>query len=187
MTEHAQTQHSQTEQAQTEEAQTEHAREMTVTWQDPAVGLAELPQLSGMDYLRKMMARELPGPPIASHMLMDIVDIAEGTVTFRCEPNESHYNPIGMVHGGLVCTLLDSALGCAAQTLLPAGVGYTSIEIKVNYLRPVSADSGPLTCVGRVTKPGRRVTFAEGEVLDNQGKAVATASGSLLVFPIGQG
>ena len=115
---------------------------------------------------------------------MDLVEVGPGTVTFRCQPDESHYNPIGMVHGGLVCTLLDSALGCATHTTLPAGTGYTSIEIKVNYLRPVTADSGPLICTGRVTKPGRRVTFAEGEVLDNQGKVVATASGSLLIFPL---
>jgi uncharacterized protein (TIGR00369 family) len=89
------------------------------------------------------------------------------------------------VHGGLVCTLLDSAVGCATHTTLPAGTGYTSIEIKVNYLRPVTRDSGPLTCVGRVTKPGSRVTFAEGEVTDNTGRTVATATSTLLVFPIG--
>lgn len=83
-----------------------------------------------------------------------------------------------------MCTLLDSALGRAAQTMLPAGVGFTSIETKVNYLRPVIPDSGLLVCVGRVTKPGLRVTFAEGEVRDKNGKIVASASGSLLVFPL---
>ncbi|MGO3147394.1 MAG: PaaI family thioesterase [Leucobacter sp.] len=159
-------------------------REITVRWRDPAEGLAALPALSGLEYLQKMASGELPGAPIASHIGMEFVEVNEGTVTFTCQPNESHYNPIGMVHGGVVCTLLDSALGCATQTLLPAGIGYTSIEIKVNYLRPVTADSGPLTCVGRVTKPGRRVTFAEGEVVDKDGKVVATASGSLLIFPI---
>lgn len=159
-------------------------RETTVRWRDPAEGLAVMPQLAGIDYLRKMASGELPGAPIASHINMDIIEVNEGSVTFRSTPDESHYNPIGMVHGGLVCTLLDSALGCATQTLLPAGTGYTSIELKVNYLRPVTATSGPLTCTGRVTKPGRRVTFAEGEVLDNQGKVVATASGSLLVFAL---
>lgn len=159
-------------------------RETTIHWQDPAAGLAALPHMSGFDYLRGMMEGTIPGAPIASHISMGLEDVAEGRVTFSCQPNESHYNPIGMVHGGLVCTLLDSALGCAAHSLLPAGMGYTSIEIKVNYLRPVSADSGPLTCTGWVTKPGRRVAFAEGEVLDNQGKTVATASGSLLIFPL---
>lgn len=83
-----------------------------------------------------------------------------------------------------VCKLLDSALGCAAHTTLPAGTGYTSIEIKVNHLRLVLVDGGPLTCTGRVTKPGRRVVFAEGEVADRTGKVVATASGPLFVFPL---
>lgn len=81
-----------------------------------------------------------------------------------------------------MCTLLDSALGCATHSTLSAGTGYTSIEIKVNYLRPVNADSGPLTCVGRVIKAGRRVTFADGEVVDSSGRRVATASGALLIF-----
>lgn len=159
-------------------------REMIVRWEDPAEALAQLPHLDGIDYLRKMQAGEIPGAPIAGHVAMELTEVAEGAVTFTSTPDESHYNPIGMVHGGLVCTLLDSALGCAAQTLLPAGTGYTSIEIHVNYLRPVTSQSAPLTCVGRVVKPGRRVTFAEGEVRDARGNTVATATGSLLIFPI---
>ncbi len=159
-------------------------RETTVRWHDTAEGLAVLPTLSGIEFLKKMKLGEVPPPPIASHVAMELVEVGDGTVTFSCQPNESHYNPIGMVHGGLVCTLLDSALGCAAHTKLPAGIGYTSIEIKVNYLRPVTSESGPLICVGRVTKPGRRVSFAGGEVVDRNGKTVATASGSLLVFPL---
>lgn len=159
-------------------------RETVVRWTDPAEGLELLPHLDGIDYLKKVAAGEIPGAPIAGHFQMELVDVDHGSVSFRCQPDESHYNPIGGVHGGLVCTLLDSALGCATQTTLPAGTGYTSIEIKVNYLRGVTRDSGPLTCVGRVTKPGRRVAFAEGEVLDSDGRTVATASGSLLVFPI---
>lgn len=156
----------------------------TIEWTDPAPALAVLPALAGLDFMKKVAAGELPGAPIASHFAMQVLEVDSGTVTFQCQPDNSHYNPIGMVHGGLVCTLLDSALGCATHTTLEAGTGYTSIEIKVNYLRPVTADSGPLICTGRVTKPGRRVVFAEGEVVDNQGKTVATASGSLLVFPL---
>ncbi|MGY1550471.1 PaaI family thioesterase [Microbacterium sp. A588] len=158
--------------------------ETVVRWQDTDAGMAALPQLDGIEYLRRMQRGELPGAPIAAHIAMELQEVDVGTVTFIARPDESHYNPIGAVHGGFVCTLLDSALGCAAHTLLPAGTGYTSIEIKVNYLRPVMKGSGPLTCVGRVTKPGRRVSFAEGEVVDAQGRVVATASGSLLVFPL---
>lgn len=159
-------------------------RETTIQWRDPADGLAALPQLDGIEFLNRIASGELPEAPIASHFAMETIEVSSGRVTFRCQPDESHYNPVGMVHGGLVCTLLDSALGCATHTTLAAGTGYTSIEIKVNYLRPVTADSGPLICTGRVTKPGRRVVFAEGEVRDNQGKVVATASGSPLIFPL---
>jgi len=159
-------------------------RETVIRWHDTDAGMAALPQLDGLEYLRRMQRGELPAAPIASHISMDLITVEPGTVTFVATPDASHYNPIGAIHGGFVCTLLDSALGCAAHTLLPAGTGYTSIEIKVNYLRPVAPTSGPLTCVGRVVKPGRRVTFAEGEVVDAEGRAVATASGSLLVFPI---
>lgn len=161
-------------------------RETTVRWEDPQAALAQLPKLPGIEYLRRMMAGELPGAPIAAHVNMRPIAVDEGTVTFESHPDESHFNPLGMVHGGLVCTLLDSALGCAAHTLLPAGVGYTSIELKVNYLRPVHPSSAPLTAVGRVVKAGRRVSFAEGEVTDATGKTVATASGSLLIFPVGE-
>lgn len=161
---------------------TEH--ETTIRWTDPAEGLAALPGLDGFDFMNKMRTGELPGAPIASHLGMELTGVGHGTVTFQCHPDESHYNPIGMVHGGLVATLLDSALGCATHTTLPAGTGYTSIEIKVNFLRPINSGSGPLTCTGTVTKTGRRVAFAEGEVLDNQNKTVATASGSLLIFPL---
>jgi uncharacterized protein (TIGR00369 family) len=160
-------------------------RTRLVEWEDPAPGVAVMPTMSGLDYLRSMLDGELPPPPITSLMSMRLTAAAPGTATFVCEPDESHYNPIGTVHGGLVCTLLDSALGCAVQTTLPRGQGYTSIEIKVSYLRPVLAGSGPLTCVATVTKPGNRVAFAEGTVTDASGKAVATATGSLLVFPIG--
>lgn len=158
-------------------------RETTVRWGDPAEGLAVLPHVDGIDFLRKWANGEFPGPPMGDHMRMELTEVDSGTVTFRCRPDESHCNPLGTVHGGLVSTLLDSALGCAAHTTLPAGIGYTSIEIKVNYLRPVQI-GGVLTCTGRVTKPGRRVAFAEGEVVDESGRIVATGSSSLLVFPM---
>jgi uncharacterized protein (TIGR00369 family) len=159
-------------------------RQRIVEWQDPAPGVAVMPSMTGLEYLQSMIAGELPPPPITRLMSMALTEVGPGTATFTCTPDESHYNPIGTVHGGLVCTLLDSALGCAVQTTLPQGTGYTSIEIKVNYLRPVLSGTGPLTCVATVTKPGNRVAFADGVVTDAAGKAVATATGSLLVFPI---
>ncbi|MEP7179028.1 MAG: PaaI family thioesterase [Pseudonocardiales bacterium] len=124
-----------------------------------------------------MLRGELPAPPIAAHFNMRLVEVSPGEVTFTCDPDESAYNPIGLVHGGLVCTLLDSVLGCAVQSTLPAGAGYTSIGLKVNYLRSVHGDTGQLRSRGRVTKPGRRVAFAEGDVRDAAGRVVTTAFG----------
>lgn len=158
-------------------------RSSVIQWSDPSIGLRAMPTMSGIDYLRAMLAGELPGPPIADRMGFTLESVDDGKAAFTCTPDESHANPIGAIHGGLVCTLLDSAIGCAAQTTLPAGTGYTSIELKVNYLRPVRAGD-ELTCTGRVVKPGRRVIFAEGEVTDASGRVVATASGSLLVMPL---
>ena len=160
------------------------ARSRTVTWHDPMITAAGALERSGLETMEAIRDGILPPPPIAMLMQFDIRSLEEGRVEFGCTLDESVYNPIGVVHGGLVCTLLDTVAGCAVHTTLPSGTAYTSIEIKVNYLRAVHASSGPLTAIGRVVKPGRRVAFAEGEILDARGRSVATASSSLLVFPI---
>jgi uncharacterized protein (TIGR00369 family) len=159
-------------------------RSRTVTWYDPMITAARALERSGLETLQALRNGELAPPPIVPLMQMDLVAVEEGRVQFTCTVDESVYNPIGVVHGGLVCTLLDTVAGCAVHSTLPQGVGYTSIELKVNYLRAVHAASGPLTAIGRVVRPGRRVAFAEGEVLDAAGRSVATASSSLLVFPL---
>ena len=159
-------------------------RSRTVTWHDPLITAAGALERSGLETMEAIRDGVLPPPPIAMLVQFDIHALEEGRVEFGCILDESVYNPIGVVHGGLVCTLLDTVAGCAVHTTLPAGVAYTSIELKVNYLRAVTLDSGPLRAVGRVVKPGRRVAFAEGEVFDAAGRSVATASSSLLVFPI---
>ncbi len=101
---------------------------------------------------------------------------------FACIPDDSAYNPIGLVHGGLLCTLLDSVAGCAVHSTLPAGAGYTSIEISVRYLRPVHADGNELTSTGRIVKPGRRIAVAEAQVHNSTGVLIATATTSCLIF-----
>lgn len=157
----------------------------TVTWHDPTeparVGLS----MAGIDYLRAMVAGRIPPPPISQLIQMDLVEVEPGRVVFTCTPDDSAYNPIGAVHGGLVCTLLDSVAGCALHSTLPQGKGYTSVEIKVNYLKAVRASSGLLTAVGTVTKAGSRVGFTEGVVTDASGAVVATATSTLLVFDLG--
>ena len=157
------------------------ARSKTVSWHDP-LALAEVGRtMSGLDFLRKLAARELPAPPIAELFGMTIESVAPGDVVFRCEPDESTYNPIGVVLGGTACVLLDTVAGCAVHSTLPAGVGYTSLEIKVNYLRPIHG-SVDLIAHGWVTKPGRRVAFAEGDLRDAEGRVLATATSTCLIM-----
>ena len=157
-------------------------RQKTITWYDPLAAAKQGAAMAGIDHLRAVQEGKLPPPPIAEHFNLAIVGIEPGDVTFACTPDESLYNPIGLVHGGVVCTLLDTVTGCAVQSTLPVGLVYTSIEIKVNYLRPLHGHTGELRAHGWLTKPGRRVAFAEGDVRDSGGAVLATASSSCLIM-----
>ena len=157
-------------------------RSRTITWSDPVPPLSLARTMSGFDYLTALAAGEIPPPPIAQTLGFGVTSVGRGTVTFTCEADESHYNPIGVVHGGVLCTLLDTVLGCAVHTTLEAGWGYTSIDLNVTYLRPVTLASGVLSATGTVVKGGRRVSFASGEIRDAGGAVVATATSSLLMI-----
>ena len=159
-------------------------RSKVITWHDPAPTTALGLSMAGLDYLQAMIDGFLPPPPISGLMEFALVSAEHGKVVFTCRPDESAYNPIGAIHGGLVCTLLDSVAGCALHSTLPQGKGYTSIEIKINYLKAVRLASGPLTATGTVVKSGARVGFTEGVVVDANGAVVATASSTLLVFDL---
>lgn len=159
-------------------------RSKTVSWYEPGPSTAKGLAMSGVDYLKAMVAGELPPPPIAGLMAFDMTEAEVGRVVFTCRPDESAYNPIGAIHGGVVCTLLDSVAGCALHSTLPQGKGYTSVEIKVNYLKAVRLGSGLLTATGTVVKSGARVGFTEGTVTDESGAVVATASSTLLIFDL---
>jgi len=156
----------------------------TITWSDPRPTAALALQLSGLDFLKRMMAGEIPPPPIATRLGFDLVEIAEGDAVFEITPDDSHYNPIGVVHGGVALTLLDSAAGCAVQSTLPLGLAYTSLETKVNFLRGITSDTGKLRAHGWVTKPGRRAAFAEADLRDAEGRVYATAASTCLVYPV---
>jgi uncharacterized protein (TIGR00369 family) len=160
----------------------QYSRSRTVTWEDPVPVLSKAAHMAGIEVMRAIATGELPPPPIANLMNFTVTDVQSGRIAFSCTPGEEHYNPLGVIHGGLLCTLLDTVAGCAAHTTLAAGVAYTSIEIKVSYLRPVTLSSGTLSAVGTVTKNGRRVIFADGIVHDGVGRPVASASSSLLVI-----
>src|ERR1700676_2763158 len=120
----------------------ESTRTRTITGEDLMPTVKAGRTMSGLDYLKALQVGTLPPPPIALLMNMGIAEVEEGRIVFSAEPEEYHYTPIGTVHGGLAATLLDSAMGCAIHTMLPAGTGYTTLEIKVNYLRPMSSETG---------------------------------------------
>ena len=154
-------------------------RSKVVTWHDPAPLAAAGKELSGRQFLQAIIDGRLPPPPIARLIGSELVSVGHGEALFRCVPDESTYNPIGIVHGGLLCTLLDSAAGCAVQTQLPAGVGMSSIEIKVSFLSPLNAGAGPLEVEGRALRVGRQVAFAEAHARSAEGKLVGHATTSI--------
>ncbi len=157
-------------------------RTRTHEWSDPATVLPRLATLSGAEALQAMASGDLPFPPIGS--TMDFGSFAlepDGQVVVTMTPQEFHYNPIGMVHGGVVSTLLDTVCGCAVHATLPAGVMYTSLDINVKFLRPVTTDSGVIEARGRVVHRGSRMALAEGTITDARGKLLATATSSCLI------
>src|ERR687888_1833669 len=113
-------------------------RERTITWDDPVAAAAAGRGLSGLDYMHAIAAGEIPPPPIAMLMGFELDEVEEGRAVFAVTPREFHYNPIGVVHGGLAATLLDSAMGCAVHSTLPAGMGHTAVAAKVNFPRPLT-------------------------------------------------
>lgn len=157
-------------------------RSKTFEWADPLATAEQVVGMSGLEYMHAVRDGTAAWPPMGVLMSLEMVEAERGRVVLRSTPGEEHYNPLGIVHGGLLCTLLDTVIGCATHTTLEQGTGYTSIELKVSYLRPVTLDTGPLTATGSVVKEGRRVVFAQGGVTDAEGNLVATASSSLLVL-----
>ncbi|HEX8176211.1 MAG TPA: PaaI family thioesterase [Pyrinomonadaceae bacterium] len=157
-------------------------RTRTITWEDPRALAEAGRKLSGLEYLQKIVTGELPRPPIGSLMNFNIAELSEGRAVFTVEPAEYHYNPIGVVHGGLAATLLDSAMGCAVHSMLPAGAGYTTLEIKVNFVRAIKAETGTVRCEAEVIYVGGRTATAEGRVVDEQGKLYAHGTTTCIIF-----
>ncbi len=157
----------------------------TITWDDPMICAQAATQMAGLDFLRAMIAGQYPPPPIAITMDFRLTEVDAGRAVFVCTPSEFHYNPIGVVHGGLISTLCDSALGCAVQTLQPQGMGYTTLELHVNLTRAVTRETGEIRCEANVLHSGRRMATAEAKVTDSKGKLYGHATTTCLVFPIG--
>jgi len=161
---------------------TESERTLTIRWKDPRVFAEAGRGLSGLELLRKVVAGELPRPPIADLMNFDLVEVSDGFAVFTVEPAEYHYNPIGVVHGGLAATLLDSAMGCAVHTTLPPGVVYTTLEVKVNFVRALTMQTGLVRCEAKVIHTGARTATAEARLIDTSGKLYAHGTTTCLVI-----
>lgn len=160
------------------------SRTRTITWEDPRATAEAGLRMSGLEYFAAMARGELPPPPISALLGMEPVEFAEGRAVFAATPGEQHYNPIGVVHGGLALTLLDSVMGCAVHTTLPAGTGYTSLEVKVNFVRAIHADGSRVVAEGLVVHRGGRTATAEGRVRrESDGKLLAHGSTTCLILP----
>jgi uncharacterized protein (TIGR00369 family) len=159
-------------------------RERFIHWDDPRA-LAEAGRtMSGRDFLDAVLRGELPPPPICHLVDFTFERIDDGRVEMVLTPQESQYNPIGSVHGGIIATVLDSVMGCAVHTKLPLGHAYTTLEIKVNYLRGVNRETGPMTAIGRVIHLGRQTAMAEASLSNASGKLFAQASTTCLIFDV---
>src|SRR5690349_15571726 len=157
-------------------------RQRTVTWQDPLVGAALARDLSGLEYLLGIAEGSIPVPPIAALLGMSIRSVERGRVAFGLDVDEHLYNPIGSVHGGIFCTLLDSAMGCAVHTTLPRGQAYTTLELKVNLVKPLTLATPSVIAEGQVVTSGRRVATASGRLIGPDGTLYAHATTTCLVF-----
>jgi uncharacterized protein (TIGR00369 family) len=156
-------------------------RSRTFSWADPRIIQGNLRRLSGLDFLRRVAAGELPQTPMADLMDIRITEVEEGRVVCEATPSEYHYNPLGVIHGGLAATLLDSAMGCSVSSCLAAGDLYTTLELKVNYLRPMTLETGKVRAIATIVHIGRTTALAEGRVIDSHEKIYAHATTTCLI------
>lgn len=157
-------------------------RSRTFRWTDPAEFAGPIARMSGLEFMRAFVDGKLPAPPFMEMLGIRIASVEPGSVAFEFEPAEYMYSPLGNVHGGVVTTLLDTAMGCSLHSTLPAGVGYTTLELKVNFLRSVTGRSGTLRAVGSVVHSGARVAVAEARMTDRDQRLQAHASSTLLIL-----
>ncbi|MGZ5336934.1 MAG: PaaI family thioesterase [Solirubrobacterales bacterium] len=165
------------------ESSPETTRRREVVWQDPLPTASRGLELAGLDYIKEIVAGEVPPPPIAVLMQFAPVEVSEGHAVFEGEPGEEVYNPIGVVHGGYASTLLDSAMGCAVHTTLPAGSAYTTLTIEVKLVRPITRDTGTVRAEAEVVHRGRRQATVVGRMTDSEsGRLLATGTSTCMIM-----
>jgi uncharacterized protein (TIGR00369 family) len=157
-------------------------RTRTYSWEDPLALRDALAEHSGLELMRMMAAGDLSQPPIANTLGFRLTEAEKGRAVFECVPAEYHYNPIGIVHAGLAMTLMDSAMGLAFVTTLDEPAGWTTLEVKANFTRAITADTGLVRCTGTIVHPGRRVATTEARVEDEAGRLLAHGTSTILVL-----
>ena len=162
--------------------QTQLGRSRTFSWHDPSPTAAHLGSRSGLELLRAVIDGEVPPPPALEMIGMDGFVAEHGRVTVSMTPQEFHYNPLGTVHGGVLAMLLDTATGCAVHSTLPAGLGYTTVDLTTKFVRQVTVDTGQLRCEGVVLSAGRRTALAEARLTDGRGRLIAHATSTCMLF-----
>ena len=139
-------------------------------------------RLTGLEYMRRVMTGEVPPSGMGQLMNFNLVEVSEGHAVFIIQPDERHYNGLGIAHGEMAATLLDSATGCAINTMMPAGKIFTTLEMKINYVRPMTRETGEVRCEANVIHVGGRTATAEGRIVDRDGKLYAHGTATCMLF-----
>ena len=161
------------------------AREEALSTVRREPGLARLEDVAGrtgLEIFEAMLRGDLPPPPIAKTLAFTLAEAGFGRAVFQGQPLFDHYNPLGSVHGGWIATLLDSAVGCAVHTTLPLGKGYTTLELKVNFVKAVTDRVPRVRAIGQVIHAGARTATAEGRLVGADGTLFAHATTTCLIF-----
>ena len=158
------------------------ARTLTITWDDPKRTIEAAQSLSGLEFLQAIGRGDVPEAPIMKLVGMKPLAVSPGHATFVLAPAEYHYNPSGVVHGGVISTLLDTAMACAVYTMLPAGTVSTTLELHINFLRPLTAETGEVRCEGETLHIGRTVATAQGRLVDAAGKLYAHGTTTCMII-----
>jgi uncharacterized protein (TIGR00369 family) len=159
-------------------------RSRTFNWADPSISASMIGDTSGLELLQALSRGDYPPPPVMRLLGMDGLEVEEGRVTVTMPVMEYQYNPLGTVHGGVLATLLDTATGCAVHSTLPAGQGYTSLDLTTRFIRPVTIRSETLRCEGTVISRGRRTAIAEARLTDSAGRLIAHATSTCMIFDL---
>jgi uncharacterized protein (TIGR00369 family) len=157
-------------------------RSRTITWSDPQEGASKAKQMSGLDYLQAIGRGEIPYPPLLYTLDLKAVSMEKGKAVFAFHPQEFHYNTIGSVHGGVISSILDSAMGCAVHSTLEAGTGYTTLELKVNFLKAVTIKAGLLKATGKIIHAGKKTALVEAQLTDEKGDIYAHGVSTCLIM-----